>query len=291
MSLRDFQQVIRDAVKYFAQNGYTSESALDTWAQRIEAAATGALISPTEASERIARHLSSVYQRATRKLPPHLAKLQAVTARRMGPEMYFRRIQSLPQLANIMRNELDRRIAASADLIKIRREESLAATLRRFRGWASSVPPGGTPTPPAKQTNLLLKDFRKVRYETNRLNTDQGHKLNSSLNATFALGTGAIAGIWHSNWRQRNYNYREDHKERDLNIYTIRGNWALEQGLMKPSKAGYTDEITQPAEEVYCRCYYEYIYNLDALPAVMLTKKGQAALAALDEVELAAAAE
>jgi hypothetical protein len=60
---------------------------------------------------------------------------------------------------------------------------------------------------------------------------------------------------------------------------------------MKPSKAGYTDEITQPAEEVYCRCYYEYIYNLDALPAVMLTKKGQAALAALDEVELAAAAE
>jgi hypothetical protein len=187
----------------------------------------------------------------------------------------------------MMRNELDRRVAVSADLIKIRREESMAATLRRFKGWVSSIPPSGTPTPPSDETNLLMKEFRKVRFEANRLNIDQGHKLNASLNATLAEGTGAIAAIWHSNWRQTNYKYREDHKERDLQVYTIRGNWAQEKGLMKVGPAGYTDEITQPAEEVYCRCWYQYIYNLNRLPQAMLTEKGKKAMAALDEIAAA----
>ena len=252
MSLRDFQSVIREAVKYFSQHGYTSESALDTWAQRIETAAKDLMLSPQQTSEQISAHLSAIYNRATRKIPAHLQQLQARTAVRMGPEMYFRRVATFPQLATKMRNELDRRIAASAELIKIRREESVAATLRRFRGWASSIPEGGTPAPQPKETSMLLKEFRKVRFETNRLNIDQGHKLNSALNATFAEGTGAIAAVWHSNWRQKNYNYRPDHKDRDERLYTIRNNWALTQGLMKVGPAGYTDEITAPAEEVNC---------------------------------------
>lgn len=284
MSLRDFQKVIREAVKYFSRYGYTSEKSLDLWSERIATAARGSLVSPEEASAHIARHLSAVYGRMMRKLPKHLQQLQVRSPGRMGPEMFFRRISSLPELAHKMRNELNSRIAVSADLIKIRREESLAATMRRFRGWASSVPPSGTPAPVKDETDLLMREFRKVRFETNRLNIDQGHKLNSSLNATLALGTGAIAAVWHSNWRQANYKYREDHKERDLQVYTIRGNWALERGLMKVGPAGYTDEITQPAEEVYCRCWYQYIYNLDRLPEAMLSEKGLKAIAALEEV-------
>jgi hypothetical protein len=287
MSLRDFQAVVREAVRYFTQHGYTSERALDLWAGRIAESAQGALVRPEEASAQIARHLSAVYGRVMRKLPKHMQKLQSHTAVRMGPEMFFRRIASLPELAHKMRNELDRRIAASADLIKIRREESLAATMRRFRGWASSIPPGGTPAPVRNETELIFKAFRQVRFETNRLNVDQGHKLNSSLNATLAEGTGAIAAMWHSNWRQVNYKYRPDHKDRDQQIYTLRGNWAQERGLMKPGPAGYTDEITQPAEEVYCRCWYVYIYNLNRLPPVMLTEKGRKAIEALDNLEAA----
>jgi hypothetical protein len=288
MSLRDFQTVIREAVRYFSKHGYTSDRALDIWSERIAQAAKETLVSPQEASIQIARHLSAVYARMTRKVPKHLQALQSRQSGRMGPEMYFRRVATFPELMYKMRNELDRRIAASADLIKIRREESLAATMRRWRGWASSVPPGGTPAPPSQEVNLLSKEFRKVRFETNRLNIDQGHKLNASLNATMAEGTGAIAGLWHSNFRQLNYNYRPDHKERDSKLYTIRGNWAQVQGLMKPGPSGYTDEITQPAEEVYCRCYYQYIYNLDRLPEAMLTEKGKKALQALNDIDSAA---
>jgi hypothetical protein len=287
MSLRDFQSVIREAVQFFSQRGFTSEAELDEWARRIEQAARDSLISPQEASEQIARNLAGIYSRFERRLPKQLTKLHARTGAIMGPEMYFRRVESFPQLAVKMRRDLDRRIASNADLIKIRREEAIAATLRRFRGWASSVPSGGTPSPPKKEKDLLNKEFRQIRFETNRLNVDQGHKLNSALNETYAMGTGAIAGMWHSNWRQLHYNYREDHKERDQKIYTIRDNWAMERGLMKAGPAGYTDEITKPAEEVFCRCWYQYIYLLDRLPREMLTEKGKKALEALNVVEAA----
>lgn len=278
MSLRDFQQIVRAAVQYFSQHGYTSQRALDIWSDRIAKAAQTTLLSPEQASEQIARTLGNVYGRAMRRLPKQMKELQTRVPGRMGPEMFFRRLSSLPELAQKMRTELDKRIATNTDLIKIRREESVAATVRRFKGWVSSVPPGGTPTPVKDEVDLLSKDFRNIRFETNRLNIDQGHKFNSVLNATVAENTGAIAGEWHSHWRQKNYNFREDHKERDLQIYTIRGNWAEANGLMKPGPAGYTDEITQPAEEVNCRCFYRYIHNLDRLPESMLTEKGKKAL-------------
>ena len=77
--------------------------------------------------------------------------------------------------------------------------------------------------------------------------------------------------------------FKSDHKERDLHVYTIRGNWALQQGLMKVGKYGYTDQITKPAEEVFCRCHYEYVYNLASLPSDMITRKGKDRLAAADK--------
>ncbi|EJT9718020.1 hypothetical protein NM794_005086, partial [Escherichia coli] len=39
-----------------------------------------------------------------------------------------------------LRSELDRRILASADLIKLNRKKAIDTTLSRFSGWASSIP-------------------------------------------------------------------------------------------------------------------------------------------------------
>jgi hypothetical protein len=103
---------------------------------------------------------------------------------------------------------------------------------------------------------------------------DQGAKFIAALNDVMARENHALAAMWHSRWRRPGYNYREDHKERDELVYTLRGNWALADGYMKVGPAGYTDQITQPAEEPYCSCSYRYIYNLTALPEYMLTLKG-----------------
>jgi hypothetical protein len=88
---------------------------------------------------------------------------------------------------------------------------------------------------------------------------------------------GAIAGRWRSHYRQVGYNYRVDHKERDGLVYAIRGNWAIDKGLMNKG-VGYTDEITAAGEEVFCRCQMIYIYGLGKLPNDMLTSKGESEL-------------
>jgi hypothetical protein len=126
----------------------------------------------------------------------------------------------------------------------------------------------------------IRKALASLPFEERRVAIDQGHKLISDINNLVALDGEAIAAEWHSKWRQRGYDYREDHKERDLLVYAVRGCWAVEKGLIKPGPAGYTDEITRPAEEPFCGCYYRYIYNLRDLPANMLTEKGKEALQA-----------
>ena len=114
-------------------------------------------------------------------------------------------------------------------------------------------------------------------FEQRRVIIDQTHKLIDNINNIVAVDNGAIAGEWHSHWKQPNYHYREEHKERADKVYLIRNNWASEKGLIKPIN-GYTDEITRPGEEVYCRCNYVYLYNLRQLPEDMLTQKGKAEL-------------
>ena len=180
--------------------------------------------------------------------------------------------QVLPKL----RAELDRRILASAQLIKLNREAAIQKTLQRFSGWSTSIPAGGTKTADrVEEKDKVRKSLAQLPFEERRVLIDQTHKLTSALNETLATGGGAIAAKWFSHWRQAGYDYREDHKERDGVVYAIRGNWALEKGLMKPGAAGFVDDITKPGEEVFCRCSYRYIYNLRSLPEDMLTAKGR----------------
>jgi hypothetical protein len=52
----------------------------------------------------------------------------------------------------------------------------------------------------------------------------------------------------------------------------------MKAGLMNKG-AGYTDEMTKPGEEVFCRCAMQFVYALRDLPPEMLTHKGETALA------------
>jgi hypothetical protein len=186
---------------------------------------------------------------------------------------------TLQRVRPALHAELERRIMASASLIKLNQTESVNKTLSRFQGWGTSIPTGGSD---AVDRAAIMASAKKAMgslpFEERRVIIDQGHKLNASLNDILATDGGAIAMIWHSHFRQAGYNYREDHKERDGEVYAIRGSWAQAKGLMKAGKAGYSDAITAPAEEVFCRCWGTYLYNLRDLPKDMLTAKGAEAL-------------
>lgn len=158
---------------------------------------------------------------------------------------------------------------------------------RRFAGWATSIPAGGSKVsdrPEAREN--VRKSISGLEFRERRVLIDQGQKMISAINGTIAKGGGALAAIWHSHYHQANYDYRELHKEYDVESrklpFVIRGNWALEKGLMKLNGSMYTDQIVQPGEDVYCRCQYVYIYDLQKLVAYgMVTKLG---LAELDRV-------
>jgi hypothetical protein len=260
---KTFYDVLTEAIAHFAERGYTSQKELELWVKKLKKSAEGSLRSQRMTEEQIRHTLKNVYQRL---------------AVRHGILKYNKGISSftVDKLKPAMRRELERRILASSNLIRLNREEAISATLRRFQGWATSVPTGGSDVVKRKEEkDNIRKSLGKMSFIERRVVVDQTHKFAAALSEIIADDEEAIAAEWNSSWRVPGYDYREDHKERDKKVYAIRDCWAVKDGLMKVGPAGYTDQITKPGEEVYCSCQYTYLYNLDAIPDSMLTAKGR----------------
>ncbi|MFW0766702.1 hypothetical protein ACN0IV_12765 [Trabulsiella odontotermitis] len=253
-------QVLTEAVNYYVANGWDSEKSLLEWSRKLRIAAT------REAPDvDVARkHLTSIYSRlvldggALKDQPPD------------GPT----RIQ-LNKLKPQFREELNKRIFSSANLIKLNRDQAVERTVQRFQGWVTSIPPDGvSEIDKVAQKQAFRKSVSDLDFISRRVAIDQGHKLTSNVKYLLSVQSGAIAFQWHSNWRRPGYDYRIDHKDRDTLIYLIRDSWAVEQGLIKPVN-GFYDEITAAGEEVFCSCGVFPIYAPQKLPIEFLTEKGK----------------
>lgn len=262
----NFYETVTAAIADLTLHGYDSQQRVDMWMERIRNSAVASLTPENVLIDGLRATLTTVYRRA----------VESPAALRVAPGISRFTVDRLkPKL----RAELDRRIAVSANLIKLNRQEMIGKTLQRFAGWASSIPPGGSDAVDKREESLhIRKSLKSLPFAERRVAIDQGHKLLADINDVIAVDAGAIAAEWRSRWRQPGYDYREDHKERDGKVWAIRGNWALEKGLMKPGPDGYTDDITKPGEEIFCRCSYRYLYTLRSLPDTMLTAKGLAAV-------------
>ena len=252
-------EVITEAVRDFEIHGYDSQRRLDVWLERIRAAAYDSLMSPERVAEMVNDGLAAIYTKAVERggllrLHPGVSRF---TLERIKPKL---------------RAELDRRILASANLIKMNRAAAVNTVLQRFAGWSTSIPAGGSEAIDKVTVKTdLRKSIADLPYVERRVAIDQGHKLSSAVSSIVAADGGAIAAVWHSHFRQAGYNYRPDHKQRDGRTYAIRESWAMQRGLMKVGRDGYTDDLTQPGEEVFCRCNYRYVYALRDLPPEMIT--------------------
>jgi hypothetical protein len=263
----DFQAILTAAVEDMVENGFDSVERVAKWTRLLRDAAVRSMISPESLEQMLRDGLAAVYRKMVDQ--DGLLKFSP------GIERF-----TLERIKPALRAELDRRILASADLIKLNREQAVDKTIQRFQGWATSIPKGGTENADKRDTkSRVRKSLTQLPFEERRVLIDQGHKLTSSISEILASDGGAIAGSWKSHWRQPGYNYREDHKERDGNVYLVRDSWAHRAGYVRPAKGvGFTDDVTKPAEEPFCRCFYRWIYALRELPPEMLTAKGKAAL-------------
>ncbi|MHB8388255.1 MAG: hypothetical protein ACYDBH_01580 [Acidobacteriaceae bacterium] len=265
---QSFAALLTAAVQDIVQHGFSSSERVAEWMARLRFAMLREFPSARDLEGRMAQALEGAFTHAVS--PAVLARMNPGI-----PRFTIERIK--PEL----RGELSRRVMASAELIKLNRETAIEGTLRRFSGWASSVPAGGSRVVDRNEVKAhIAKPIRGMTFEVRRMQTDQGHKLVASVNAVIAQQSGAIAAEWRSHGRHdKAYDARPEHLARDGKMYAIRGNWAIEQGLMRKG-IGYTDEITQPAEEVSCRCWWSYRNHLRDLPDSMLTARGRLALRA-----------
>ena len=262
---RSFNDVLAEAVADLMEHGFDSVERIAYWTQELRTAAERSMVSTTTLEQEMRIVLGAVYRREVEKggLLRHHPNVERFTLQKVKPAL---------------RAELDRRIMASADLIRLDRAAAIEKTLQRFQGWSTSIPQGGVSAETrSKVRGDVKKAIGQLPFEERRVLIDQGHKLVAAISDIVAVDGGAIAGRWRSHWRQSGYNYREDHKERDGVIYLMRESWARSAGLVKKGPGGYYDEHEAAAQLPFCRCYVTWLYHLTELPDDMLTAKGKAA--------------
>jgi hypothetical protein len=260
MSVETFSSILAQAVKHFAEQGFTSKEDLELWIKRIKAAAVASLVPERVLEERLKASFQVIFKR--------LVDRGGLLRWHRGVERY-----TLEKVKPHLRDELARQVFAAADLIKLNREQAIAKTLARFSGWATSVPAGGSKVVSKVDTKEQVKKaMASLPYEERRVLVDQGQKFISNLSALVATDNGAIAYVWEHHY---SLHPRESHVERAGDVYLIRGSWVHLAGFAKPGKSGYSDEVEKPGQFIFCRCTADYLYGLSELPDNMLTKRGK----------------
>lgn len=258
-----FSEVLAEAIADLSATGYVSPERVAGWLTLLRNAAERDLGPAWMIDVKIRADMQGLLERFVdgTKLPQFVPGVGRFTKEMVKPKLYA---------------ELDRRILAAADLIKVNRQEAIEKTLRRFAGWATSIPPGGDATISKRDTKTMLrKELVDYRYHQRLVANDQGHKLIANVANLVAVEAGAIAGTWHSHGAtDKHYDARKDHMARNGKTYIIRGSWAAREGLVKPVN-GYTNQITAPGQEVNCRCWMSYVLSPRRLPDEYLTKLGQ----------------
>lgn len=262
---KTFRALLLEGLRKFGESGFTSEADLQDWMALLHSALERELPTDEETRADLQRALEQVYGRDMRT---------GIVQRVPGVSRY-----TLDRVAPYLRAELDRRIFAGADLIRLNRKAAVEKTLQRFSGWTTSQPPSAITRKGGRGIRDAAREIGKpiaqLKFERRRVAIDQGFKLISAVSHVVAMQNEAIAAIWHDRGEfDKSYDARPDHLARSGKLFIVRDSWATEAGLIKKGSYPYTDSITQPAEEIYCSCYWMWIVSPRALPKDALTKKG-----------------
>lgn len=261
-----YAETIAAAIADITAHGYDSAARVDYWAAEIRKAAERSMKSDADVERMVREAMTEVYRK----------QVEAGGVIRANPGVSAFTIE---QVKPELRAELQRRIAASIDLIKINRPQAIAKTEQRFRGWATSVPAGGSRTvQKGEEKANIKKALSSEPYEVRRVIIDQGQKLANAINTTVAVGGGAIAAEWHAHRYTPESRARPEHARRNGEIFLIKGSWADQAGFVKLAGHQWTDQVEQPSELPFCSCSWRHIFSLRSLPSECLTEKGKDAL-------------
>lgn len=149
---------------------------------------------------------------------------------------------------------------------------------QRLSGRATSIPPINTISPRlsassrsgvVKTNQHIAKSAKQIDFEQRRVMVDQTPTLIANIDNIIATEGGAIAAAW----RQPNFDFREPHKERDLMVYAICGNWTLKKGFMWPLGRRVISMKPHSLAKTFFPVHLSYIYNVHSLPDEMKADK------------------
>src|ERR1700731_4933593 len=129
--LPSFYEVLTAAITDVDEHGYDSPERLDRWLLALTEAAERTLTPMSVLDDALRRTFGTAYKRLVEK--------GAIERYHQGVPRF-----TVDRVKTKLLAELDRRTASSAQLIRLNRAETIEKVRRRFAGWASSVPPGGT---------------------------------------------------------------------------------------------------------------------------------------------------
>ena len=172
--------------------------------------------------------------------------------------------------------EMNKRVMATMQLFQSARDENLAKIVRKFTGWASSIPVGGVSNDRVKAEKASIRGFlTRLSRQEKRILVDQSYKLKASMTDLISKESGAIVAEWHDRGEHDiYYDARKTHLDRSGTMFTIRDSWAHKQGLIKAPN-GFTDDFEMVGEFPFCQCSYTYFYRLEDLPEQFLTAKSK----------------
>lgn len=267
---RSFRALLREGLQKFTERGATSTYELQEWLMRLHTALENEIPTDDESRTMLRAVLDGIFAREV-----GAGGTLARVAKRVPGVLRG----TLARVAPSLRAQLDARIFAGVNLIRLNKRAAVEKTLQRFAGWISSVPPAGAITTDLRAVaTQIAKPVAQIKFEARRVAIDQGHKLIAAVSHVVAMGDGAIAAIWQDRGENDHaYHARPEHLRRSGTLFLVRDSWAMEQGLVKKTgTVQYTDEIEQPAEFPYCSCAYLYLTAPQRLPRELLTNRGLA---------------
>jgi hypothetical protein len=253
-----FDRLLREAAKHFTTNGYTSRSDINDWRVKLLSAAE-AHLDVEGAHKRVGRILESAYWKA------------------LGAGRIAKKHGSVPkyaidQLEPKLRDELERRIFATQELVEGDKRVALERLQQRFLGLATAGP---NPGEAAASATAIGKVARDSRAQERMIAVDQTKKMVATMDEVIAEDGGSIGGFWDATWDIAR-KHRPEHAARHDKFYVRRASWADEQVLIRHPN-GFMDEWDMPGVLINCQCEYNYVYDLADVPDEFKTAKGKEA--------------
>jgi len=235
---RDLRDLIRRLEQQFTGNA--DVDLIRLWLPQLRGALQKAFPSDDEIVGEVSRILGVRFRKGMKALP----KRHRMHPARIGPE----------SIAEQYRPMLRERIQASAELIKLNRDQEIERQLRRFVGWATgSLPSQAKRSDKGELSKGVTKALQQDTFERRRVCIDQGHKLIAAVDDVVAIEHGAIAKKWRHVIPHAGYQSRPEHLERDGKVYAVKGNAMLEAKRMTKGGRPYADELPeQPSGPPYC---------------------------------------